>query len=79
MTDVERKKKINKSESKLEVDKVLWKLHISWICNCLYYWQGLIMAHGVSRTSVESMKLVIHTEETDFMLFVNSLKLSCWK
>jgi len=37
------------------------------------------MAHGVSRNSVESMKLVIQTEETDFMLFVNSLKLSCWK
>jgi len=35
------------------------------------------MAHGVSRNSVESMKLVIQTEETDLMLFVNSLKLSC--
>lgn len=37
------------------------------------------MAHGVSRNSVESMKLVIQTEETDLMLFVNSLKLSCQK
>ena len=26
---------INKSEINLEVGKVLWKLHISWICNCL--------------------------------------------
>jgi len=32
------------------------------------------MAHGVSRNSVESMELVIQTEETDLMLFINSLK-----
>ena len=63
VTGVERKKMItsavNKSESNVEVGKVLWKLHISWICSCLYCWQGLIMAHGVSRNSVESMELVI--------------------
>jgi len=37
------------------------------------------MVHGVSRNSVESMKLIIQNEEIDLMLFVNSLKLSCQK
>lgn len=37
------------------------------------------MARGVSSNSVESMKLVVQTEEMDLMLSVNSLKLSCQK
>jgi len=83
MTDVERKKMIH--QLLIEVKVILKWVKCFGSCISPGYAtvctdrQGLIMTYGVSRNSVESMKLVIQTEETDLMLFVNSLKLSCQK